>query len=63
MAAIGHFPDYIERVQRILLIALLALVVHLNIPAQPGLKLIGTIHKHRMGQIGMGIQITCIDIA
>ena len=46
MRPIRLFPDYIERVHRVVFITLFPIGVHIHFPAKAGLELVGAIKKH-----------------
>ena len=61
MKPIGALPDHIKRVERIILITLLARVIDRNLPAKPLGKLLGAVTKHALRQAAVFCQAVAVE--
>ena len=61
MKPVGALPDHIEGVERVILIALLACVIDLNLPAKPLGKLFGAVTKHALRQAAVVCQAVAVE--
>ncbi len=63
MATPGRLPDDIERVERIVGVALHAVFIDIHRPAKPVAELDRAVAEHRVAQRRVGVQLVGIEIA